>query len=76
MFDDKIYFAPGDIVCLNKDITNKPERMMVVKKETKTFKNPEQLDNNFLIGIRCMWFTKNLEIQYGVFSTKDLLKIE
>ena len=36
--NDKIYFAPGDLVTLNKNIPNKPT-MMVVRKETSMFKN-------------------------------------
>jgi len=38
MDNDKIYFQPGDLVTLKKDIPNKPI-MIVVKKVTSVFKN-------------------------------------
>lgn len=68
--DDKIYFMPGDLVELKQDLPNKPV-MLVVRKETTIFKNTSDKNKN-LIGIRCRWFTKNLELQEAVFNTKDL----
>lgn len=70
--NDKIYFSPGDLVQLNKDIPNKPI-MMVIRKETSMFKH--QSNKDILKGIRCMWFTKNGELQEYVFNTKDISKI-
>lgn len=71
---NKVYFQPGDLVILNKDIPFKPV-MYVVKKETKTFK-PELkgLKEDFLLGIRCRWFTVDGYLQEAIFSTKDLVK--
>jgi hypothetical protein len=56
--DDKIYFQPGDLVSLKKDIPNKPI-MIVVKKVTTVFKNEQE---SSLKGIKCRWFTKNGEL--------------
>lgn len=72
--DDRIYFSPGDIVTLNKDLPNKPI-MMVVKKETSMFKNQSNKDN-ILKGIKCRWFTTSGEMQEAVFNTKDLILIK
>lgn len=72
--EEKIFFQPGDVVTLNKDIPNKPV-MYVVKKETRTFKPDLKLKEDFLLGIKCRWFTSNMEVQEAVFSTKDLIKL-
>lgn len=72
MEETNIYFNAGDLVTINKDLPNKPI-MMVVKKETFTFKHDTSSNKRSnLIGIRCIWFTKNYEKQEAVFSTKDL----
>ncbi|GMO69627.1 MAG: hypothetical protein Nk1A_8830 [Endomicrobiia bacterium] len=55
---EKTYFQPGDLVKLNKPITNAPEHMLVVKKETRIFKQENHTDD-FLLGIKCLWFTKD-----------------
>jgi hypothetical protein len=74
--ENKIYFQPGDIVTLNKDIPNKPI-MYVIKKETRTFRpDLKNLKEDFLLGIKCRWFTTTGELQESVFSTKDLIKLE
>lgn len=70
---DKIYFSPGDLVTLNKDIPNKPI-MMVIRKETSMFKHQSD-SKDILKGIRCMWFTKNGELQEHIYNTKDLIKL-
>lgn len=72
IMDDKIYFQPGDIVTLKKDIPNKPV-MIVVKKVTTVFKNEQE---SSLKGIKCRWFTTNSELQEAIWNTKDLLKVE
>lgn len=72
IMDDKIYFQPGDIVTLKKDIPNKPI-MIVVKKVTTVFKNEQE---SSLKGIKCRWFTNNGELQEAIWNTKDLLKVE
>ena len=71
--NDKIYFAPGDLVTLNKNIPNKPT-MMVVRKETSMFKHQSN-NKDILKGIRCIWFTTNGELQEYVYNTKDLIKL-
>ena len=71
--NDKIYFVPGDLVTINKDLPNKPI-MMVIRKETSMFKHQSN-NKDVLKGIRCMWFTKNQEKQENIFNTKDLIKL-
>lgn len=44
------FFKPGDIVVLNKDIDNKPNKMLVIGKQN---------ENNTLSGIICLFFDKN-----------------
>lgn len=70
MTEDKIYFMPGDLVTLKQDVPYKPV-MLVVKKETYTYKKEDQT----LKGIRCRWFTKDGILQEEVFNTKDLVKL-
>lgn len=73
---EKIYFQPGDIVTLNKDIPNKPI-MYVIKAEKKFFR-PEikGMKEDLLIGIKCRWFTSDGYLQESVFSTKDIIHIK
>lgn len=73
MEEDKIYFTPGDLVTLNKDLPNKPT-MMVIKKETSMFKH-QSANKDILKGIRCIWFTSKGELQEYIFNTKDLIKL-
>jgi len=49
--------------------------MLVVKKETLTFKNNE-LREDYFKGMRCRWFTTDGQMQEAIFSTKDLIKYE
>lgn len=72
MDNDKIYFQPGDLVTLKKDIPNKPI-MIVVKKVTSVFKNQNE---SSLKGIRCRWFTTDGLLQEAIWNTKDLYKID
>ena len=75
MNEEKVYFAPGDLVQIRQDIDNKPV-MIVKEKETKRFNpNKEELGSNFLVGIRCIWFDKEQRLQEAVFNTKDLILI-
>lgn len=67
--ENKVYFLPGDLVTLKKDIPNKPV-MIVVKKITKHFK-----DNPYFQGILCRWFTTEGLLQEEVWNTKDLIKL-
>lgn len=71
MDNDKIYFQPGDLVTLKKDIPNKPI-MIVVKKVTTVFKNENE---SSLKGIRCRWFTTDGLLQEAIWNTKDLYKL-
>jgi len=48
--------------------------MMVIKKESYTFKNKNNIEPS-LRGIKCRWFTELGEIQEAIFNTKDLIKI-
>lgn len=73
MDDNKIYFQPGDLVGLKKDIPNKPI-MIVVKKVTSVFK--QDGDNTVLKGIKCRWFTQDGCLQEAIWNTKDLYKID
>lgn len=72
--EERVFFNPGDLVTLNKDVPNKPV-MMVIKKETSMFKNQTNKDN-ILKGIKCRWFTTSGQMQEAVFNTKDLQIIE
>lgn len=66
--EEKTYFQPGDMCQIKQDIPNKP-KMFVVKVERSIIENP------YLRGIKCRWFTDNGFLQEAIFSTKDLIKI-
>lgn len=55
--EEKIYFAPGDLVQLRQNLPNKPI-MMVVRKETALVKQKSEFSiettKTIFIGIRCM----------------------
>lgn len=74
--EKEMYFLPGDLVIVNKDIQNKP--VMVVKgKETNRFiPNKEDAGKDYLQGIKCFWFSNDQKYQEAVFNTKDLVKAE
>lgn len=73
--NEKVFFQPGDIVQLNKSVPNAPI-MYVIKKETKAFKPDfKNFKEDFLLGIRCRWFTNDGQLQEGIFSTKDITKL-
>lgn len=69
--EEKIYFAPGDLVTLRQDIPNKPI-MLVIKKETNMFRKNDEV---ILRGFKCRWFTTDGTIQEAIFNTKDLIKV-
>lgn len=72
MNDNKIYFNPGAIVMLNKDIPNKPI-MYVIGKKTSLFKSKDaENDEEYLKGILCRWFSVDGKLQEALFNTKDL----
>lgn len=73
--EEKVYFLPGEVVTLKQDLPNKPE-MIVVKRETKTFKiNKTSEKEDYFIGIKCRWFTTAGAVQEAIFNTKDLIKL-
>ena len=70
--EENIYFNPGDVVILKQNIPNKPE-MIVIKKVASIFKHEDKRDKKtVLLGIKCMWFTKDGLYQEAIFNTKDL----
>lgn len=72
LIDEKIYFAPGDVVTLRQDLPNKPI-MLVVRKKTLTVRGDES--GKYLQGIICRWFTTDGHLEENIFSTKDLIKL-
>lgn len=72
--EEKVFFAPGDLVVLKHNELNSPV-MLVQDKITRQFKQGEELANIFK-GMKCIWFSKNGELQEAIFSTKDLKKIK
>ena len=74
MENEKIYFQPGDVVTIRQDIPNKPT-MLVVQKETREFKDGPNMREDFLIGIKCRWFTVDGYLQEAIFNTKDLVMV-
>lgn len=73
MIEEKIYFMPGDIVTIKQNIPNRPT-MLVIKKEVNIFKNKDEKEP-ILRGIKCRWFTTQLQMQEAIFNTKDLIKL-
>ena len=69
--ENKTFLLPGDRVTIRQDILYKPV-MIVVKKVTKSLKDKP----DFLQGFLCMWFTTEYELQTGIFSSKDLIKLD
>lgn len=69
---EKVYFKPGDTVILKQNIPNRP-KMVVVCKVSSYLRNPK---TNYFKGIKCRWFSNNLELQESIFNTKDLLLVE
>ena len=70
----KSYFKEGELVQLNKDLSNKPTMMVfkIIKKKSTEATTPF----NSLIGIECIWFTTNGFIQHDEFNFKDLESLE
>ena len=71
MKEEKIFFTPGDLVCLKQELPNKPI-MMVYRIERSIMRNDA---NNPLRGVKVRWFTKDGHLQEALFSTKDLILI-
>ena len=72
--DEKVFYNPGDLVCVKHDVENKPA-MWVVEKVTRSIVTKYGDKETIFIGIRCRWFDKNLVLRESIFSTKDLIHI-
>lgn len=71
-----VYLSPGDVVMVRHNIENRP-KMFVVEKVTRSVRNSDTKDfENMFLGMKCRWFDNNGNLQEGVFSTKDLVKVE
>lgn len=74
MEKEKVYFKPGDVVQLRqRDLIDYAPRMLVIDMDNRRF-IPDSKGK--LRGVRCCWFSKDMEIQEAVFSTKDLELVE
>ena len=62
--EDKKFFSPGDIVVLNKSLSNQPLRMMIIGKEVDSC--------GMILGFRCLFFDYTGAPHECVFNTKDL----
>jgi len=67
---DKTYFIPGDTVKLKHAIDNVPE-MVVQSVDKQTIRS----STGILLGVTCIWFNDNKDLQKHRFNTKDLKKI-
>ena len=65
--EERVYFSAGDIVRIKHDLENRP--YMMVQSIDKT------VTEGTLLGVTCIWFSNNGEIQKHRFNTKDLEKI-
>ena len=66
--NEQLFFSPGDTVELKQVLTNKP--VMIVKsidRESIAHDKPK------LMGVTCIWFSTNQELQTARFNTKDLV---
>lgn len=71
--DNKVFYTPGDLVVVkHRELANAPV-MLVKGKMQKLLKDKESDRNDSVfLGIKCIWFNKNQELQEAVFNTKDL----
>ena len=74
IFEEKVYYNPGDLVTIKHDLPNKPV-MMVVEKITRNIINKSGNTESTFIGIKCRWFDKDQRLEEAIFSTKDLILI-
>lgn len=70
--EEKVYFKPGQLVKLNKELPNAP--IMMVSKIEK-LKITVTRDNLFL-GVSCIWFHDDGKLQEHRFNSKDLEIVE
>jgi uncharacterized protein YodC (DUF2158 family) len=65
--NDGLFFSPGDVVVLKQNLGNKPIMMVkTIDRASELHEKPK------LIGVTCMWFNLNQDLQTARFSTKDL----
>lgn len=69
---EKVFFKPGDVVTVKQNIKNKPD-MIVVCKVSSYLRDQK---GNYFRGIKCRWFSNNMEVQETIFNTKDLVLVE
>lgn len=80
--NERVFFASGDLVEIKHDMPNKPVMLVQSVDKTTMKKYPmpgeadTEKDKGTLLGVTCIWFTKNLELQKHRFNTKDLVKID
>jgi len=65
---DQTFFSPGDVVVLKQALTNRP--VMMVNSVDRTSDPTGKLK---LLGLTCLWFNTNHELQTARFNTKDLM---
>ena len=73
--EEKVFYQPGDLVCLRHALPNAPI-MLVVDKVVltiKSSKNSYDIEKDFK-GIKCRWFTTYGKLEEAVWNTKDLQK--
>jgi hypothetical protein len=46
--------------------------MLIKDKVSRQFRDHDGEVNNLFVGMRCIWFDKNDDLQEAIFSTKDL----
>lgn len=73
--NDRVFFNPGDLVTLKKDVDSKPSKMLVSTVD-KIRRGSQEVDKDRLLGITCVWFTSGGEVQKFRFDSKDLKHTE
>jgi len=72
-YGERVFFNKGDIVRLKKDITGRPDKMMVYSADKMKYKTEQAMT---LLGITCIWFTTDGTLQKFRFDSKDLMHIK
>lgn len=72
---EKVFYTPGDLVIVKHGLENRPV-MLVKGKVQKLVRNDDNNNKVEFLGIKCIWFNKNQELQEAVFNTKDLVYAE
>jgi uncharacterized protein YodC (DUF2158 family) len=67
MEDERIYFKTGDLVRFKHNLDHQPPKMMVESIDKSTFKEQARL-----LGITCIWFNVEGNLQRERFNIKDL----